>query len=139
MALSLDRLMQMVSAFLTPHLKTDPANVDIRYSHNWNALVYVVPEILPTRQEGNMVIETLKANRGAVLGASLGVVAAPFLLTKASSWVDLGRYNDLIWSLGAAALAVLLVKGKSDAGAAAFAGVFLAHGVASVVPQISAL
>jgi len=83
------------------------------------------------------VIGTLKRNSGVVLGATAGVFAAPLVLSKAHSLVDLGQYTDLVWSVGVAAAAIMLMKSKPDA-AAAFAGVFLAHGIAAVVPQLTA-
>ena len=83
------------------------------------------------------IIGTLKRNSGVVLGASTGVFVAPLLLGKARSLVDLGQYTDLVWSVGIAALSIGLFKSK-PAAASAFAGVFLAHGIAAVVPQLTA-
>ena len=83
------------------------------------------------------VIGTLKSHADAVIGASAGVFAAPLILTKVRTFVDLGQYSDLIWSVGVAAAAMMLMKSKPNA-AAAFAGVFLAHGIAAVVPQLTA-
>jgi len=83
------------------------------------------------------LIGTFKRNSGVILGATAGVFAAPIVLAKARTLVDLGQYTDLVWAVGVAALAVMAFKSKPDT-AAAFAGVFLAHGIAAVVPQLTA-
>jgi len=83
------------------------------------------------------VFDTLKKQSPVVIGAAVGVFAAPLVLSRVQGFVDLGKYSDVVWATAGAAAAVLMFRARPNM-AAAIAGVFLAHGIAAVVPQLTA-
>jgi len=83
------------------------------------------------------MFNVLRKNSDVAIGAIGGVIAAPFVLPKVATMVDLGQYTGLVWSLGIAA-GVLALGGKARPEmAVAFSSVFLAHAIAAVFPQIT--
>lgn len=81
-------------------------------------------------------LKPLRTHSDVAIGTIAGVVLAPPILNKVSAMFDLGPYEGLLVSCGVAAGSLLAFGKSKPEMAVAFASVFLAVALASLIPQL---